>query len=119
MVVAMGILFLVFVVALVAVAMGLRRWTLDEARTEARLHSPETHTVAYAVPEGQDPVFVMAALKHAGFTVVEDLSEGQERLLVQCAESDRGRVREVIEHVHRTAYDGAEVAEHVSFEDER
>ena len=115
-------MLLVGVVALsVALMWAMRRWTLDEARTEARLHQPGAHTVTYAVPNGQDPAILMAALSRAGFTSVSDIEGGRERLLVEYHdERDRAQVRSIIEHVDRAGFDGPEMhVGHVSFEDER
>ena len=104
----------------VVLMLALRRWTLDDARTEARLHQPGTHRLVYAVPGGQDPAVLLAALAHAGFTAVTDLEGGTERLLVACEEHDRAQVRSIIEHVDRGGIDGPEMhVGHVSFEDER
>lgn len=120
----MAVAIVVFLAALVVVllflAFQLRDWGVNEARTEALLRSPETHTVAYVVPEGQDPAVLMAALARAGFTCVVDTSGGTERVLVACDEDQRGRVREVLEQVPRTNFDGAELpVGHVTFDDER
>jgi hypothetical protein len=109
----------VLVVGLV-VALGLRRWTLDEAKVETRLHEPTTHKLVYAVPAGQDPAVLIAALTRAGFVAVSDFEGGNERLLVECGEVERARVREIIEHVDRAGFDGPEMhVAHVTFEDER
>lgn len=114
--VAIGIL----VVAL-ALAFALRRVTLDEAKTEARLREPGTHALAYAVPDGQDPAVLVGALSQAGFTAAAELEQGREMLLVECRhDEDRAKVRDIIEHVTRAGFDGPEMrVEHVSFEDER
>lgn len=119
MAVAIAVFLVALVVALVFLAFQLRDWGRHEAETEARLRSPETHTVAYVVPEGQDPAVLVAALARAGFTAVVDTSGRAERVLVACDEDQRARVRDVLEHVHRTDYDGAELpAGRVSFDDE-
>jgi hypothetical protein len=98
---------------------GLRRWTLNESIAEARLRSPDTHKVAYVVPDGQDPTVVMAALAHAGFTSVVDIEGGIERLLIECAEPDRVQVGSIIDGVRAAGIDGQKIrAGHVSFEDE-
>ena len=119
---AIGIAMFVvgFIVVGVVVIAALTSWGRDEAATEARLHSPGTHTVAYVVPDGQDPAVLMAALTHAGFVSVTDITGGTERLLVECEESDRGHVRSILEQVERRRIDGSRLpAGHVSFEDER
>lgn len=119
---AIGIAMFVvgFLVVGVVVIAALRSWGRDEAATEARLHSPGAHTVAYVVPDGQDPAVLMASLTHEGFVSVTDIAGGTERLLVECEESDRGRVRSILEQVERRNFDGSRLpAGHVSFEDER
>jgi hypothetical protein len=79
-----------------ALILGARRWSLAEARVDARLHSPAVPTVAYVVPEGQDPALVRVALTHAGFATVLDRS-GDQQLLVECDNGHRERARHVIE----------------------
>jgi hypothetical protein len=91
--------FVIVIIAAAVVLLALRRWTLDEGRTEARLRSPDTHKLVYVVPDGQDPTAVMAAMMHAGFNAVIDMEEGIEQVLVECEESDREEVRGLIEHV--------------------
>lgn len=97
----------------------LRRVTFTEAHTEAELRDSAMH-LTYRVPEGQDPAVLSAALTRAGFRSVGVLHEGVEQLLVECARpADRARVREVIEHVTRTGFEGAEMhVAHVRFDDE-
>jgi hypothetical protein len=119
MVAIAAITFVVLVIAAAVILLGLRRWTLDEGRAEARLRSPETHKVVYAVPDGQDPASVMAALMHAGFTSVVGMEEGIEQLLIECEETDRARVRRLIEGVSRATSEEHRLAvDQVRFEDE-
>ena len=100
--------------------MTLRRWELDEVKVETRLRAPESHKVVYVVPEGQDPAVLRAALSRAGFVTIMDQSGGAERLVVECEPQDRSHVEQIIEHVERTGFEGAEMhVAHVSFEDER
>ncbi len=98
----------------------LRRVTFDEAREEARLRQPASSTLSYAVPDGQDPVVLTAALSRAGFTSLGVLQNGLERLLIDCPSADqRALVRSIIEHVRRTGFQGADmVVTHVRFDDE-
>jgi hypothetical protein len=119
----MGAVILMVLVGLVVVMVvaniALRNWVSRQAGTEARLLSPETHTVGYVVPDGQDPAVLMAAVTRAGFEAIVDTSGRAERVLVACADSDRNRVRAVLEDVHRTGFDGAAMrVEHVVFDDE-
>jgi len=119
MIIIGGLAFLVLLLVLFVLLLTFRRWTLDEARTEARLLSPDSHRVVYAVPDGQDPTVLMAALTGAGFVSVADTKAGVERLLVECEEKDRARVREVIARVNRDRSEGREVqVPPVSFEDD-
>jgi hypothetical protein len=110
-----AIVLLLFVGLLVAAAVLLVAWraaTLDLQRTEDRLHDPGTETLAYDVPEGQDPVVLTAALNHGGFESVEDTAEGMRRIIVDCPHgrlADRSRVRALIEHVHTTGLSGVEM----------
>ena len=98
----------------------LRRATFDEAREETRLRDPRNTALSYAVPDGQDPAVLSAALAGAGFRSLGILQHGVERLLIDCpSEDDRGRVRDIIEHVRRTGFAGDEiVVSHVRFDDE-
>jgi hypothetical protein len=120
MVSALAIVVVVVIVLGVAVPMFLRSLVNEESRTDARLHDPHTHTVAYAIPNGVDPVVIKAALTHAGFTSSIDRVGEVECLLIECAESERLRVRAIIETVHVNEYDGSDLKlDHVVFEDER
>lgn len=115
-----GIIFVGFVVLGAILALALRRLVLDEASIEERLRSPDVHTVAYVVPEGQDVAVLMAAVRHAGFEAITKIDGGTERLLVACKEEDRAKVRSILEHVHRIGFDGSDLyVDHVSFDDER
>lgn len=118
MIAIVGILFLVVVVAVVLVMGGVRRWVLDEGATEALLSDPETHTLSYLVPNGQDPVALITALAHANFTTVTDTHGGIERILVACEETDRAQVRQVLEEASTAAASGTRMTDHVRFEDE-
>jgi hypothetical protein len=117
MIALIGILFTVVVIAVAMVMLGLRRWVLEEGRTEALLRDPATHTVTYLIPNGQDPASLMGALAHAHFTAVIDSHGGSERLLVACEETDRPQVRLVIAEVNQ-AGSGRTWMPDVRFEDE-
>jgi hypothetical protein len=118
MFVAGAVVLVLFGIVLVVFARGVTRWAEGETAKEAQLHAPDAHLVSYVVPDGEDPALVMAALTHAGFTSVEDTTGRRERVLVECEEEDRDRVRNVIEHVRHRRYDGAAVVDRVTFEDE-
>lgn len=99
--------------------LALRKWTIAEARTEARLRSPDTPTVTYAVPHGQDPARLMTSLVHEGFVSVPDIAGGVERLLIECADADRAKVRRIIEQVNHPGLHGAAMhTDRVHFDDE-
>jgi hypothetical protein len=95
---------LVVVPALIVLA--LRQWGQQDARTESRLRSPHAHTLSYVVPRGQDPAPLRAALTHAHFTSVMGRGDAGHCLIVECDESARARVREIIE---RTLLDSRQV----------
>jgi hypothetical protein len=120
MVAAAAILVVLVLVVSVGIVLFLHSWGAEEARTEARLHDPRTHTIAYAVPNGVDPVVIRLALTHAGFTSAIDRVGDDECLRVECENTDRTRVRSAIEGIHVSEYDGSELTfGHVVFEDER
>ncbi|RYP85825.1 hypothetical protein EKO23_10940 [Nocardioides guangzhouensis] len=117
---AAGILLVVALVLIVATALLLRSWGRAESQTEERLHDPQVHTIVYAIPNGVDPVVFKTALSHAGFTSVTELVGGNERLLVECPEPQRARLRSVLESVHPAGLSSAVAgSDHVVFEDER
>jgi len=119
MIIIGGLAFLVLLLVLFALLLTFRRWTLDEAKTEARLLAPDSHRAVYAIPDGEDPTVLMAALTRAGFVSVVDMKAGVERLLVECEHTDRARVREVIEQVNRGGSQGRGApVRPVSFEDD-
>ena len=120
MIAAAALVILIILVVTIAVAGGLRRLVRDEAEVEQRLRAPTTHTIAYAVPHGVDPAGLRTALRLAGFSSAMSSAGTRECLLIGCAEGDRPRIREVIEQVHETAYDGTDLdLRPVVFEDER
>jgi hypothetical protein len=113
------IVLLPLIVTVVAAA-ALRRVVRDESDVERRLRAPGTPTISYAVPNGGDPAHLRIALGRAGFASALSHSGTRECLLVECPETDRDRVRKVIEKVHESAYDGSELDLHPAvFEDER
>lgn len=94
-----AVLLLVTLMAAAVVMLAVGRWMRNESKTDARLHAPGAHTVAYVVPNGQEPALLMSALARAGFAVVAESLGGEEVLLIECEESDRATVRRVIETV--------------------
>ena len=120
MIAAAFIFVLLVLVVTVAVAGGLRRLVRDESDVERRLRAPETHTISYAIPNGVDPGDLRVAIARGGFTGIVGMAGTRECLLVESAERDRARLRQMIESAHEKAYDGTELDLHpVVFEDER
>jgi hypothetical protein len=114
------IIVLAILVGTIVIAGVLRRLVRDEADVERRLRAPNAHTISYAVPNGVDPGDLRGALIRGGFASVVATTDTRECLLVECEESDRPRLRQLIEGVHETAYDGSDLDLHpVVFEDER
>lgn len=118
MIAGAAIIVLIVLGATLVVALALRSMVFAEARTEARLHDPQTHTVAYAIPAGIDPVELEVALGRAGFTSVIDRVGDDECVRVECTEAERDRVRAVIEAIHAGEPAARSLAP-VVFEDER
>jgi hypothetical protein len=119
---AAAVFFVVLVVVVggIGVNLFLRSWGRDESRREAHLRDPSTHTVAYAIPNGVDPVTVESALTRAGLTSGVDRIGMFECVRIECTESQREQVRDVIEGIPMRAYDGSQLQTgHVVFEDER
>jgi hypothetical protein len=115
-------IIVVLVIAIV-VAIGLRRWTAAHRREADALAAPESATLDYRVPAGQDPAVVLSTLVSEGYDATTD---PQDTSLVHVAcpagpDRERARVRATIEAAGQTAIDtGApfEPAE-VRFLDER
>jgi hypothetical protein len=120
MIAAAILIVLLVLVVTIAVAGGLRRLVRDESEVERRLRAPETPTVSYAVPNGVDPADLRTALLRAGYSSTMSTAGTRQCLMIGCSNGDRARVRDVIEGVHETAYDGSDlVLRPVVFEDER
>lgn len=117
---AIVLLLVVVVGGSIAISLFLRSWVLEESRREAHLRDPHTHTVAFAIPAGVDPVTPATALALAGFNSGHDRLGMVDCIRIECDDSQRDRVRRVLEDVFRTQYDGSVLpAGHVVFEDER
>jgi hypothetical protein len=101
----------------------LRQQVAEREQVSEELHSPQTPTLEYAVPTGQDPTVIVAALEKAGYTATADPHHAHQRLLVACPEGvdrDREEVRSVIESASVTApQDGVPLKTDVQFVDER
>jgi hypothetical protein len=70
MVAVLALVVVTLVVGSSALALFLRSYGREEARHEAVLLDPQTPTVAYAIPNGVDPVVFQTALTHAGYTTM-------------------------------------------------
>jgi len=117
---ALLIIVLAILVGTVVIAGFLRRLVRDEEVVERRLHAPNAHTISYAVPNGVDPGDIRGAILRGGFSSTLATTDTRECLLVECENGDRARLRQLIEGVHESAYDGSDLELHpVVFEDER
>jgi hypothetical protein len=95
LIISVGLLVLAVLVLVLA-----RSGSQEYDATRRQLHEHPADTLAYDVPNGQDPADVIVALTHAGYTAVEDSTA--HRVLVWCPHGrpvDRPRVRSVIEQV--------------------
>ena len=120
MVAALAIAVGTVLIGSIGLALFLRSYGMSRARIEARVFDPQTPTVAYAIPNGVDPVVFQTALTHAGFTSVVGRIGNAECVIVECGPSGRTAVRGVLEAAHANAYDGTELkVDHIVFEDER
>jgi hypothetical protein len=101
----MAVVLIIFVglFALGVLALVLSRSaSLDYEAVRTRLHQPGVETLAYDVPDGQDPAAVIVALGRAGYTAVEDVDGTTRQVLVSCPQGRleaRPRVRSVLEGV--------------------
>lgn len=117
---------LVAVIAFVAIAWIVlyivRQEVAKRERVSAELNSPATPTLEYAVPTGQDPTAIIAALERAGHTATADPHHAHQRLLIACpggVDGEREQVRSVIASASVTApQDGVPVEADVRFRDE-
>jgi hypothetical protein len=106
----MGALLIPVLIVLVLLVLGvvwLRRWGADRQRLADELNRPDTPTLEYTVPEGQDPAAVLLALENDGYVATTDPTD---TLLVRVhcpagLDRERARVRAVIETVGVTAID--------------
>lgn len=118
-----AIILLVVVTLVVGIGINvyLRSLVQAESRLEAHLQNPQTHTVAYAVPIGVDPVIIRVELTRAGYHTGIGCVGDKECLRIECEPQQRERVRNVIEGVDMGSPDDLSALKvgHVLFEDER
>lgn len=106
--------------------LALRSWGMQEEALETSLLAAGAHTVAYVVPDGEDPTFVRAALSHHGFVSVLDHGGGhsgghggERRLVVRCEPGQREEVRGILQAAdHPATYGDPARAVRVLFDDE-
>jgi hypothetical protein len=117
------LLVLVALLVLGAVAYVLREHTAKRERVDGELHDARTPTLEYAVPTGQDPAVILAALTREGYTATVDSQAAHQIVLVKCPqglEAQREGVRAAIESADvTTADDGVPIRVDVRFRDER
>ena len=118
---AAAIIFLLTLVVIggVGINVYLRDWVREESRREAHLRDPGTHTVAYAIPNGVDPVTITAGLGRAGLNSGVERVGMVECVRIECQDWQREQVRRVLEEIPMNAYDGSLLHARVVFEDER
>jgi hypothetical protein len=92
------------VILMVVVPWLLKGVAEMEKDIEDHMLDPGTPKVVYVVPDGIDAAVVRTALDLAGFSSQLDIVGGEERLLIECQELDRERVREVIADGVQSAY---------------
>ncbi|GAB3016490.1 hypothetical protein GCM10011376_03950 [Nocardioides flavus (ex Wang et al. 2016)] len=117
---AIVLLVVVVVGGTIAINLYLRGWVREESQREAHLRDPNTHTLAFAIPTGVDPVRPETALALAGFNSGHDRVGMVECIRIEADDSQRDRVRGILDDVFRTEYDSSVLPSgHVVFEDER
>lgn len=92
------LVILVLVIGAVVVVRMSRR----SQEREDWAKSSETEALRYHVPEGQDPVAVITALRQEGFEPVQDSATAGRDVLIPCPsgkDRERARVRAIIEYV--------------------
>ena len=79
----------------------------------------KVRSLAYTVPEGQDPVVLLVALREAGMRVSQDPESTTQRILIEDRDADtRERAREAIRGARTAVDDGVNAGADVRFEDE-
>jgi hypothetical protein len=112
---------LVIVVLLVLGVVAVRAMDRNRMTGEDHAKRSGAETLRYHLPDGQDPVGVIAALHHQGFDTVEDRDSGFRDVLISCPAGkahDRERARAVIEQVSAEPGRGPHEPAQVRFADE-
>jgi hypothetical protein len=119
---APAFILVLFLVLAGLVLFWMLRWSKERGADAAALEGPDTETLEYVVPTGQDPVVVMTALETSGFTTT--LDKTGEVVLVHCPDGRdraRDRARAAISEVDSSAIEHGRPlgAGAVRFRDER
>ncbi|MBW8751735.1 MAG: hypothetical protein JF565_09975 [Propionibacteriales bacterium] len=115
------ILLAVVVLALVVLYV-VREQVRHRARVDEELHDERVPTLEYAVPTGQDPALILAALERDGYAATVDTQAAPQVVLIRCPaglDRDRAHVRSVIASAQGTVQEGSPpVRTDVRFADE-
>lgn len=84
---------LIITAAAVAAILGVVALSRRQNRRRAEVEDPTTPTLRYRVPEGQDPLAVLTAVRQAGYEVVTE----DDLVVVRAGEEQRESVRATIE----------------------
>ena len=104
MVAAIAIVVGIILILLVVGPWLFKAVTDIERDIEEHLLDPRTPKVVYDVPNGVDAAVLSTALEHAGFPCAIEFVRGEEMLLVECHDSERERVRMVLDDANHKAY---------------
>jgi len=82
-----GLIFAVVVLVLIGMLVFVFfPWVNSRRRKVELLADPGVATLEYEVPEGQDPVVVVDALKQEGLDAVGELRQGRQLVLINATE---------------------------------
>jgi hypothetical protein len=101
---------ILLVVALVLVAVALKRFGRREIQHSDHLQNADRPTLRYEVPSGQDPAVVLAELRRAGYDASPDSEPGPSSPLVIIGTTtgnapDREQLRAALDRVDSTNID--------------
>lgn len=116
------VLAICVVVLVLVVLYVLREHVRQRQHVDEVLEDVRTPTLEYAVPTGQDPAVILAALHQAGYTATVDPNGAHQVVMIACPaglDRERAHVRAVLESANVTAPDdGAPLDVAVRFRDE-
>jgi hypothetical protein len=96
-----------------------REVVADQAET---LERPDTDTLTYTLPPGQDPALVVSALQRDGFTALSPVTGGRPQVVIECPQGrdhSREQARRVLESISTTGFEGEPMdTDGVRFDDE-